>query len=148
MATPERTEFRPSTLRRSVILVVAFVVFVAVFSLIGVAITGGYRPPDRVSSFFALCVIAGAVAVTLATPRRGRLIFSDEKVRGPGRQARQEVEFPLSRLDRRRTCQRRLHHRLLGYQVLYSVNDRKIWWNRAAFPREAVARVIDRLGCD
>jgi hypothetical protein len=94
-------------------------------------------------------IIGVLLLIRLISPQHGRLAFYDGKICGQAKGAPwREVEFPLSRLDRPRSCSRGAYQRQCGYQVLHSVNSEKIYWERASFSKEAVARVLDRLGCD
>ena len=144
-STPVGTEFRPSILRRWVLLPALFVV---VFLLLNILINGGGPPLD---GRFPLLpgLLGGLIGFTLGLAiTDAKLLFQSDKVRGRSRSGLGWVEFPLQRLDRRRSCYRSLHQRLLGYQVLYSVNGDKIRWDRLLFSKEAVAQVLNRLGCE
>ena len=144
-STPERTEFRPSTLRKWVLLPALFVV---VFLLLSTLINAVGVPPDwRFPVLPGLLggLVGFSLVLVFTDPK---LVFQDDKVRGRSMSGSGWIEFPLSLLDRSQSCYRPLHHRLLGYQVLYSVNGDKIRWDRLLFSREAVAQVLNRLGCE
>lgn len=169
---PERTEFSPSILRRIVTWCVASLVGalvgILVMSLIQVLLVAIMSTEIEVnavllstSAFFTsgaflvlmvfvwVLIIGVLLLIWLISPRHGRLVFYDGKVRGQAKGAPwREVELPLSRLDRPRSCSRGAYQRLCGYQVLHSVNGEKIYWERASFSKEAVAWVLDRLRCD
>jgi hypothetical protein len=170
---PERTEFRPSTLRRLLRWSVGVLVagLVGVLSEFGVSLlhillansmsieiveeelwllsvfflSGGFF---LVMAYLWVPTIGVVLLVRLISPRHGRLVFYEGKVRGPAEGAPwREVEFSLSLLDRPRSCSRGSFQRLFGYQVLHSVNGEKIYWVRATFSNEAVAQVLGRLQC-
>jgi hypothetical protein len=118
----------------------------SIASFIGVLFLHFFLP---VMGFAWLATIGIVLLIKLVSSRNGRLLFYDGKIRGGAKGALwREAEFPLSELDRPRSCSRRLYQRLLGYQVLHSVNGAKIHWERAAFSKEAVAQALDRLRCD
>lgn len=171
---PEQTEFRPSILRRIVTccvgaLVGAFAGALGV-SLVDVLLVAVAPPCPEIGvkeslvgsvsffssgAFFVLMgfvwvAISGVLLLTrLISPRQCRLVFYNGKIRGQAKGAPwREVEFSLSQLDRPRSCSRKPYQRLFGYQVLRSVNGEEIYWERASFSKEAVARVLDRLECD
>jgi hypothetical protein len=99
--------------------------------------------------FLWVAIIGVLLLIRLISPQHGRLVFYEDKVRGLALRAPwREVEFPLSQLDRAQSCSRGPYQRLSGYQVLYSVNGEKIYWERASFEKEAVAEVLDQLRCD
>jgi hypothetical protein len=151
---PERIEFLPSTLRRLAIWCLWYIGG----ALVGFVISGGpliirsFRAAVDYLEFVGLvgAILIGAVFLLslIVGPLRGRLLIYNDKVRGRASWSLREVEFPISLLDQRSSCHRRPHQRLLGYQVLHSINGEEICWERAAFEKASVAQVLDRLRCD